>query len=72
MSAAMQHMIRQNAQKMQDTMADLYDWCGGIPARSPLPPSARAARAEPSPDVRYAGRRTWSRRMQSWVVQALG
>lgn len=28
MSAAMQHMIRQNAQKMQDTMADLYDWCG--------------------------------------------
>ena len=28
MSAAMQHMIRMNAQKMQDTMADLYSWCG--------------------------------------------
>ena len=26
MAANMQYMIRQNAQKMQDTMSDLYDW----------------------------------------------
>ena len=28
----MQHMIRQNAQKMQDTLADLYDWCAPLPS----------------------------------------
>ena len=32
MAAQMQHMIRQNAQKMQDTLADLYDWCAPLPS----------------------------------------
>ena len=52
MAANMQYMIRQNAQKMQDTMSDLYDWCVChtaprlLPLRSrPMTGSTAAARS---------------------------
>jgi tetratricopeptide (TPR) repeat protein len=43
MAAQMQHMIRQNAQKMQDTLADLYDWCAPLPS-VPIPRLFRCSR----------------------------